>query len=546
MDYEEDLLTIPINPNNFPAKLWRLVNCPKTRSIRWDGCGQGVMIDQQLFEAELLSPMKPNGEASDLFKTTNFTSFIRQLNLYGFRKVVLAPGNAEQPEDKEFAMMEGVQHHFHNPNFKKDHPELLVNLKRLTSTNKAKLEAGLEVNCRPPSRFRRQMGNSPEDNDRRFEKQGAIYPGPVHRGVSRDKVAHPYHRGLGQPKEYDRTPIPARGWLMGHGDASSPTTFYTDKGVPVSVIRRFMMDPAQSSPTTVHVQQGAPSVSINGQKLNAFHPHHPQYRPGFYSAVCQCCTPGNMDNEMNSGVHQAPAFPHYSYYQPNYQVGFLHPGGNQNQEWQNAQESQDTKKTEVNLDTVFQIVDELQASPKVRMVKLETPEKDYDPSEEPHHEATVHSVSDQGSSQCDASGPVNNAGAPIAMDSTTMTPYGPVPVGGIIISVPGNVSSGIAITVNGNTTNLTEAASGGSGEHRLALPGPAPAEYPSTSASQMNQNCEAVQSVEPHDSAADNEVVATINFSDLATTSQEEENCRKHTKSPDLNMLVEVACNQDS
>lgn len=108
----------------------------------------------------------------------------------------------------------------------------------------------------------------------------------MHR-LSRDKIVpHPYQRGLVQPKEYDRTPIPTRGWIMGHGDASSPTTFYTDKGIPVSVIRRFMTEPpcpVQSIPTTVHVQQGSQGVSINGQKMSGFAPHHTQYRPGFYS-----------------------------------------------------------------------------------------------------------------------------------------------------------------------------------------------------------------------------------------------------------------------
>ncbi|XP_041949399.1 heat shock factor protein 5 [Alosa sapidissima] len=539
MDVEEALITIPINPNNFPAKLWRLVNSPNNRSIRWDTCGEGVIIDQQHFEAELLSPVKPDGEASDLFKTTNFTSFIRQLNLYGFRKVVLAPGN-ERPVERDLTLMDGIQHHFHNPNFKKDHPELLVNLKRLTSTNKAKLEAGLEVNCRPPSRFRRLLVNSPETDDRnQIEKQGTMFAGPIHRGLSRDRVvSHPYHRGLIQPKEYDRTPIPSRGWIMGHGDASSPTTFYTDKGIPVSVIRRFMTEPpcpVQPNPTTVHVQQGSQGVSVSGQKLNGFIPHHPQYRPGFYSAVCQCCPSGNMDKDMSSCAHQTPSsFPHYSYFQPNYQVGYLHPN-NQNQDWQN-EELQETKKNDVNLDTVFQIVDELQASPKLHMVKVETPEKHYHPAES-HPECTVYSVSAQTSAQGDAGDSVNNTDMSIAKDSNTMASHGPVPMGGIIIAVPGNVPSGIAITVEG-ASNLPEAASEGTTEQRPSLP--EPVESASTGVNQVNGN--AVHHVESSDKALENDADTTIKLSDIT---QEDSNSRKQTKSPDLNMLVDVACEKD-
>uniref|UniRef100_A0A663ENA1 HSF-type DNA-binding domain-containing protein n=1 Tax=Aquila chrysaetos chrysaetos TaxID=223781 RepID=A0A663ENA1_AQUCH len=127
-------LPAPINPNNFPAKLWQLVNSPRFRSICWDARGEGLLIDQPLFESELL--------AADFFKTKNFTSFIRQLNLYGFRKVVMG-GSA------------GPLHHFHSPNFRRDRPDLLIHLKRLTSANKAKLAAGLEVTSRPPNRFQR-------------------------------------------------------------------------------------------------------------------------------------------------------------------------------------------------------------------------------------------------------------------------------------------------------------------------------------------------------------------------------------------------------
>lgn len=118
---------------SFPARLWNLANDPEKKSVLWSPSGDGVIINQHMFEIELMSPE----QESKVFKTTNFNSIVRQLNLYGFRKVTHAP------KDPNI-------HHFQNTNFKRSQPELLLNMKRLTIINKAKILLEKKVTCRAP------------------------------------------------------------------------------------------------------------------------------------------------------------------------------------------------------------------------------------------------------------------------------------------------------------------------------------------------------------------------------------------------------------
>ncbi|XP_053860345.1 heat shock factor protein 5-like [Vidua macroura] len=142
-----------LSASTFPAKLWRLVNSPRVRSVRWDSRARGLLIDRSLFERELLSPGDAHGvggegagPAPDGFRATHFGSFVRQLNLYGFHKVPACVASSE-PGDA------GSWLHFRNPNFRRDRPDLLLRIKRLTRANRQRLAAGLEVHCRQPSRF---------------------------------------------------------------------------------------------------------------------------------------------------------------------------------------------------------------------------------------------------------------------------------------------------------------------------------------------------------------------------------------------------------
>ncbi|KAI4898260.1 hypothetical protein NFI96_033074, partial [Prochilodus magdalenae] len=83
------------------------------RSIRWHRLGTCMVIDVDLFKAEILSRQ---GEAK-IFETTVMKSFMRQLNLYGFKKI----------QSLESASKEEV---FYNGYFRQGHPELLIHVSR--------------------------------------------------------------------------------------------------------------------------------------------------------------------------------------------------------------------------------------------------------------------------------------------------------------------------------------------------------------------------------------------------------------------------------
>uniref|UniRef100_A0A8C5DS55 HSF-type DNA-binding domain-containing protein n=1 Tax=Gouania willdenowi TaxID=441366 RepID=A0A8C5DS55_GOUWI len=120
----------------FPAKLWSLVNDPANDSIFWDSRGEDVIINQCLFEKQVLS------QGCGLPDT--FKSFHRQLNLYRFKKV----------QDSGVKM--GCRH-FYNPNFKRGYPELVHQLTRNTVKNRLKTFLAGGKGCASPVPLKNTM-----------------------------------------------------------------------------------------------------------------------------------------------------------------------------------------------------------------------------------------------------------------------------------------------------------------------------------------------------------------------------------------------------
>ncbi|XP_018426542.1 PREDICTED: heat shock factor protein 2 isoform X3 [Nanorana parkeri] len=106
----------------FLSKLWTLVEDSDTNEfITWSQNGQSFLVlDEQRFAKEILPKY---------FKHNNMASFVRQLNMYGFRKVVhVDSGIVKQERDGPVE--------FQHPFFIQGQDELLENIKRKVSATR--------------------------------------------------------------------------------------------------------------------------------------------------------------------------------------------------------------------------------------------------------------------------------------------------------------------------------------------------------------------------------------------------------------------------
>lgn len=111
-----------IRQMRFPQKLWYLLDL-HTDAILWGGTGRTILLNYRVLHTYLQCN-------HSIFKTTNISSFVRQLNLYGFRKVT------SHLQDPLCNSSNPYMHEYMHDYFQFDRPELLSKITRNTLTMK--------------------------------------------------------------------------------------------------------------------------------------------------------------------------------------------------------------------------------------------------------------------------------------------------------------------------------------------------------------------------------------------------------------------------
>ncbi|RMB88604.1 hypothetical protein DUI87_35019 [Hirundo rustica rustica] len=99
------------------------------------------------------------GTGPNAFRATQFRSFVCQLYCYGFRKVPGRAGAAAPGDD-------GAWVHYTNPWFRRDHPGLLLRIRRRSAANTQRRAAGPEGRRRPPCGSQQLPGPRPLPDER--------------------------------------------------------------------------------------------------------------------------------------------------------------------------------------------------------------------------------------------------------------------------------------------------------------------------------------------------------------------------------------------
>uniref|UniRef100_A0A8C6R2L3 Heat shock transcription factor 3 n=1 Tax=Nannospalax galili TaxID=1026970 RepID=A0A8C6R2L3_NANGA len=145
----------------FLHKLWALVeDTGFDYVIRWSKDGQSFeIVNEGTFSKEVLPKY---------FKHNNLSSFIRQLNMYGFRKVVALQNGQANQENKVYL-------EFQHPLFKRGGACLLENIKRKVSTRTNEKVRNYSQEFQKIMTEMQDLRNKQTNTDAKFEKMKRDY-----------------------------------------------------------------------------------------------------------------------------------------------------------------------------------------------------------------------------------------------------------------------------------------------------------------------------------------------------------------------------------
>ncbi|XP_041969647.1 heat shock transcription factor-like isoform X2 [Aricia agestis] len=116
MEDTNDTKVMVFQNMRFPQKLWQLLKLG-SNAIMWGGSGQSILLNYKILHLYLQTH-------HSIFKTSNISSFIRQLNLYGFRKVT------SHLQDPLCNSSNPFMHEYMHDYFQCGRPELLKKISR--------------------------------------------------------------------------------------------------------------------------------------------------------------------------------------------------------------------------------------------------------------------------------------------------------------------------------------------------------------------------------------------------------------------------------
>ncbi|KAK7031497.1 HSF-domain domain-containing protein [Favolaschia claudopus] len=150
-----NVLGKPIATNNFVTKLYQMINDTKSSHfISWTELGTSFVVSNVgEFSRSILGSH---------FKHNNFSSFVRQLNMYGFHKINRTPRAQRTTSD---AQTWEFSHH----KFLRGRPDLLDEIKRKALEPDPALKHRVEL----PGEVAAQLGAMREENQRMWEQLSA-------------------------------------------------------------------------------------------------------------------------------------------------------------------------------------------------------------------------------------------------------------------------------------------------------------------------------------------------------------------------------------